>query len=35
MMDRAVAMVAVYLGVVDENAINEMSLPFFEGVLME
>jgi hypothetical protein len=32
MMDRAVAMVAVYLGVVDEDAINEMSMLFFESV---
>lgn len=32
MMDRAVAMVAVYLGVVNEDAINEMSMLFFESV---
>ena len=34
-LDRAVAMIATHLGVVDENQINEMSYVFFESVLEE
>lgn len=32
-MDEAVAAVAVHLGVVEEEKINEMSIPFFDDIL--
>lgn len=34
-LDRAVAMIAAHLGVVDEEQINNMSFVFFDDVLME
>ena len=34
-LDRAVAMVAVHLGVADEEQINDMSYVFFDDVLRE
>ena len=34
-LDRAVAMIAAHLGVVDEEQINDMSYVFFDDVLME
>lgn len=34
-LDRAVAMIAAHLGVVDENQINDMSFVFFDDVLTE
>ena len=34
-LDRAVAMVAVHLGIADEEQINNMSYVFFNDVLME
>lgn len=34
-LDRAVAMIAAHLGVVDEEQINDMSCVFFDDVLME
>lgn len=34
-LDRAVAMIAAHLGVVDEEQIDNMSFVFFDDVLME
>lgn len=34
-LDRAVAMIAAHLGVVDESQINDMSYVFFDDVLTE
>ena len=34
-LDRAVAMIAAHLGIVDEEQINSMSFVFFDDVLME
>jgi len=34
-LDRAVAMIAAHLGIVDEEQINSMSFVFFEDVLTE
>lgn len=34
-LDRAVAMVAVHLGVADEEQINDMSYVFFDDILRE
>lgn len=34
-LDRAVAMIAAHLGVVDEEQINDMSYVFFDNVLTE
>ena len=34
-LDRAVAMIAAHLGVVDEEQINSMSFVFFDDVLTE
>ena len=34
-LDRAVAIIAAHLGIVDEEQINSMSFVFFDDVLME
>ena len=34
-LDRAVAMIAAHLGIVDEEQINNMSFVFFDDVLTE
>ena len=34
-IERGVSLIAVHLGIVDEDAINNMSLDFFENVLEE